>query len=856
MNKYAFRLLLTVFLQMLVLSPAIGQASKGKKAKNKHKDKTPMEQVVMDTIEIEPFNPITQYQPTPTMHFRLLHTRLNVKPSFKEKKLYGTASLQMIPHFYPQNEVVLDAKGMDILHVRYGQSSLNYRYDGKKLNIQLPQTFTRKDTLELEISYVAKPYELDSATVKMGRGMYFINPDSTNPYKPAHLWTQGETVAASCWFPTFDVPNQKTTQEVFVTVDKSLTTFSNGLKLSETFNEDGTRTDYWKQSLPHAPYLFVLVVGPYQQYKDKLRDIEVNYYTFPKYFDDIEEVFGRTPRMMEYFSNLLGVDYPWEKYDQIILYDYTAGAMENTSASVFYELMFCNHRDLIDFEYGHDRIIAHELFHQWFGDLITCENWSQLTLNESFANYSEMLWMEELRGIDDAELHWLNGYNNYMQEVKMGKVEPIVNYFFKSPNAVFDRHRYDKGGKVLHMLRRYLGDEAFFASLQHFLTTKSFQSAEIHDLRLSFEAITGEDLNWFFNQWWLEAGHPIVNIKHAYHPEKKQISVEVVQTQMSSQLTEVPVFKLPLDIDLIFEETTIRHRVWVESAKAKFDFEVTGLPLAVNVDPGKLMLWERKDQLSTSELLTIFNRSDKILDKVFVLEQLKNRQSEPEVKAFMLQLLQHDHWYLRKAAIDAVELSAYKELPVVKSTIAQMALSDPKPGIRRDALSKIETDQKHVARQIALQLIESDSSFQVLAKALEILKDSSLSLAYKYAGRFDTFENQFITMAVATVYADTALPEHINFFERALYLQWASSFMTINEAFYKYLINADVSVFERGLTVLRNIIQNEETGRHIRAAKRTLKRLSELKITEKPIEKDALSKAKKDILEQYLSLVN
>jgi aminopeptidase N len=443
-----------------------------------------------------------------------------------------------------------------------------------------------------------------------------------------------------------------------------------------------------------------------------------------------------------------------------------------------------------------------------------------------------------------------------MQEIKMGKIEPIVNYFFKSPDAVFDRHRYDKGGKVLHMLRRYLGDDAFFASLQHFLTTKGFQSAEIHDLRLSFEAVTGEDLNWFFNQWWLSAGHPIVNINHAYNAEKKQVNVEVVQTQMSNQLAEVPVFKIPLDIDLIFEDTTVRHSVWLLSDKSTFDFDVATLPLAVNVDPGKLTLWERKDQISTAELLTIFNKSDKILDKVYVFEQLKNRQKEPEVKAFMLQLLKHDYWYLRKATIAAAELSAYKELPVIKSTISELALTDPKPSIRREALTKMESDQKSVARQLALQLIDTDSSLQVLSKALEIIKDSSVSLAYNFAKRFDTFENQYITMAVANVYADSALPEHIKFFERALYLQWASSFMTLNEAFFKYLSKTDVSVFERGLIVLSNIIQNEETGRHIRAAKRTLKRLNELKISEKPGDKDALTRAKKDILEKYLSLVN
>lgn len=854
MNKFPATFLLTVFLQFLLANAVSAQPPKEKKGKKKTKEI--VEEVVLDTIEIAPTNPITDYKAVPTKHFNLIHTKLQLNPSFNEKKLYGIADLTITPHFYAQDKVVMDAKGMNIDYVRLNNVDLTFTYDNKHLSVVLPKSFSRKDTLTLQIKYVAKPYELDSATIKMGRGMYFINSNKSNPYKPTHLWTQGETVAASCWFPTFDVTYQKTTQEVYVTIDSTLTSFSNGLLLFGKNNGDGTRTDYWKQSLPHAPYLFVLVVGPYQKYQDKWRDIAVNYYTFPKYLSDVQKVFGRTPDMMEYFSNLLGVDYPWEKYDQTIMYDYTAGAMENTSASVFYESMLCSHRDLLDREYGHDLIIAHELFHQWFGDLVTCENWSQLTLNESFANYSEQLWLEEWRGADDAELHWLEEYNSYMNEFRNGKSESIVNYFFKSPDAMFDRHRYDKGGRVLHMLRKHVGDEAFFTSLKHFLSTKSFQSAEIHDLRLSFEAVTGEDLNWFFNQWWLSPGHPMVDLKHRYDAEKKVVVVDVIQTQGSYELSEIPTHKIPLEIDLIFEKETIRKNVWVTDVKAHFEFEVTEAPLAVNVDPGKMQLWERTDQLSTAELLTIFNRSEKILDKVFALEQLKGRQSEPEVKAFMLQAMNHKNWFIRKNTIAAMKSAEFKEFTVLQDRLKELALKDEKPVIRREALVKLNGESKSAARQTAIQLLDNDSSFSVLAKALEFTKDSSLTLAYNYASGLDTFENQIITMSVAAVFADSASASDIDFFERALYLQWANSFYQLNESFLKYLAKTDESVFERGLVVLKNIIENEETGRHIRAAKRTIQKLNDLKVAETARSADSISQAKKDTLAKYTHLIN
>jgi aminopeptidase N len=842
-----------LMMSLVVLSTAVLSAQEKPTKKKKKKVEEVFEEMTLDTVEVIPFNPHLDYKPVPTRYFSLIHTKLELKPAIKEKKLYGKATLDLSPHFFPQNNVVLDAKGMDIKSVLLGGKTLGFSYDGFKLDIQLGSTFTKSDTLQLVIDYVAKPYELDSATVRVGRGMYFINPDETNPYKPTHVWTQGETEAASCWFPTFEATYQKTTQEIYVTVDTQYSSFSNGLLLQQTLHEDGTRTDYWKQSLPHAPYLFVLVIGDYEKFSDKWRDIEVNYYTFPKYFKDIDKVFGSTPDMMEYFSKLLGVDYPWEKYDQIIMYDYTAGAMENTSASVFYELMLCNHRDLLDRDLGHDLIIAHELFHQWFGDLVTCENWSQLTLNESFANYSEQLWLEEWKGLDEAELHWLNGYNSYMNEFKMRKAEPIVQYYYDNPNAVFDRHRYDKGGRVLHGLRRYLGEEAFFASLQHFLQRHSFSSAEIHDLRMSFEAVTGEDLNWYFNQWWLEPGHPQVKLSHSYDAESKTVEVKLQQVQKKFERAEIPLHKIPLDIDIILEGETQSHRVWAMRERDVFYFSVPEAPLAVNVDPGKMQVWEREESLSTGELLAIFSRSDKILDKVFAFDKLKDRQSAPEVRTFMLDMLGQDNWYLRRNAITALKVDEYANKEEIAGFLKDLAVSDERTSIRREALAKLHENFKSDARNLALQILTTDSSFSVLAKALDIVADSSLALAYPIAAAMDQHENQIITVSVAKVYADSAQVNQIDFFERALFLQWANSFFTLNEAFFKYLKNVDEVVFERGLKLLENIIRNEETSRHVKTAQRTLKRLDELKVGDGS--GDTLTESKKATLAKFKDLM-
>jgi aminopeptidase N len=187
-----------------------------------------------------------------------------------------------------------------------------------------------------------------------------------------------------------------------ITVDTAFVTLSNGLLNYSVNNPDGTRTDYWEMKQPHAPYLFMMAIGKFKILKDKWRNKEVNYYLEPKFFSKAQNIFGRTPKMMEFFSNKLGVDFPWPKYHSVIVRDYVSGAMENTSASLFMEALQ-NDDKTADGD-NWDNIVAHELFHQWFGDLVTCESWPNLPLNESFATFAELLWTEHSKGQDALTL--------------------------------------------------------------------------------------------------------------------------------------------------------------------------------------------------------------------------------------------------------------------------------------------------------------------------------------------------------------------------------------------------------------------------------------------------------------------
>ena len=341
-----------------------------------------------DTLSITP--EYREYKAAETRTYDLLHTKLKVKFDWEQQYLNGYAWLRLKPYFYPTDSLVLDAKGFDIhnvsLHTADTLSPLEFSYNNRKIHIQLDKQYTRHDTFGVFVDYTAKPNELKTTAgnaITSDKGLYFINPLGEDKDKPKQIWTQGEPEASSCWFPTIDAPNERTTQEIYITVDDKYKTLSNGVLAESTMNDNGTRTDYWKMDLPHAPYLFMMAVGDFAVVKDKWRDMEVSYYVEPKYEKYADDIFGNTPEMIDFFSDKLGVDYPWDKYSQIVVRDFVSGAMENTTATVHMENLQQTKREMLDGDY--EDYISHELFHQWFGDLVTCESWSNLPLNESFA---------------------------------------------------------------------------------------------------------------------------------------------------------------------------------------------------------------------------------------------------------------------------------------------------------------------------------------------------------------------------------------------------------------------------------------------------------------------------------------
>ena len=393
-----------------------------------------------DSVKAEAWKKI--YRAAQQKLMTLLIQNLMSASTYSRSWMYGKAWITLHPHFYATDSLNLDAKGMNINEVSIIKSGkhipLKYIYDSLNLRITLDKTYKGGENYTVFIDYISKPNDIKgkgSMAIQSAKGLYFINPLGKEKNKPTQIWTQGETESNSAWFPTIDKPNQKTTDEISMTVPDKYQTLSNGLLVNQKKNKDGTRTDTWKMDLPHAPYLMMMAVGEYSIIKDSYKGKEVSYYVEKEYAPVARKIFGLTPEMIDFFSRITGVDYPWPKYSQVVARDYISGAMENTTATLHGEFAQQDARQLIDGNTWEDGI-AHELFHHWFGDYVTCESWSNLTMNESFADLSETLWEEYKHGKDAGDEHNFNSMQNYLYSGSEKK--DLVRFYYNDREDMFD----------------------------------------------------------------------------------------------------------------------------------------------------------------------------------------------------------------------------------------------------------------------------------------------------------------------------------------------------------------------------------------------------------------------------------
>jgi len=716
----------------------------------------------------------------------LVHTKLSVKFDYPKQWMYGEEWLTLQPHFYPTDSLMLDAKGMQINEIALingkSKTPLKYSYDSMQLRIRLNKTYKKDEKYTLYLNYISKPNELKlpgSAAITDAKGLYFINPlGDTDEHQ--EIWTQGETESNSAWFPTIDKPDQKTTQEILMTVPAKNVTLSNGLLVSQQKNADGTRTDYWKMDLPNSPYLFFMGVGDYAVVKDKYKNMEVNYYVEKEYAPVARKIFGETPAMIDYFSKLLKFPYVWPKYDQIVGREYVSGAMENTTATLHQDGAYQNARQLVDGNVWEDDI-SHELFHHWFGDLVTCESWSNLTLNESFANYSEYLWREYRYGKDDADAKNFKDMQDYLLSGSDDK--NLVRFYYRDKEDVFDAVSYNKGGRILHMLRNYVGDSAFFTALNEYLNRYKFKPAEAQQLRLVFEDVTGQDLNWFWNQWYYGSGQPILDINYDYANGKERIIVNQVQSSGK-------IFKLPTSIDVYTSGANKkRYKVWLQNPSDTFYFSSAQKPSLVNIDADKVLLCEKNDHKSTDEFEQQYKYAGNYLDRREALEYFaKNKLSNVALG------LDDKYWGLRLLTLQFLEQSKGYSIPSVLSVIEKMATADPSKKVQAKAIEMLAkmNSQKYLP---VFEKYVNDSSYSVAGASLEGLAMLEPAKAYTLAKKYSSDALGKLGAVVASAFYKNGAEEDFKFLLNYYSNQPASQDKIISSvAFGNYLAslkNAD-----------------------------------------------------------------
>jgi len=750
------------------------------------------------------------YQAAATRSMDLLHMDLDLSFDWKSQQVTGMAQLLLTPYFYPQKTVVLDAQDFELEWVGISTENhilelLSYNYDGQELEVYLPKELAPGDTVELVISYVAFPEKNSgegSAAITDTKGLYFIDPMDTIPGKPTMLWTQGETQHSSKWFPTIDRPNERLTHDIWLTVPDSLVSISNGRLIKQESLGNGLRKDHWKMDLPHAPYLVAIAVGDFAKVTASHGDLPLGYYVEKGFEKGAAKVFASTPQMIGYFEKTLGVPFPWQKYDQIVVRDFVSGAMENTTASIFMEELLLDEREALDSEW--DYIIAHELFHQWFGDLVTAESWSNLTLNEAFANYSEYLWNAHRYGQDQADLKLVVEKEGYFAEAETDPKE-LIRFNYADSEDLFDAHSYNKGGLVLHMLRRQLGDAAFFKGLNLYLTQHAFQAVEAHDLRLAMEQVSGQDLNGFFNQWFFAKGHPELKIEVDYSkPENLLLRFSQVQ-----DLNEYPVFQLPITVS--WYEGEVRKTKIVQLTKAQQEIALeNGNPISlVYVNEGQEILMKGNQVMSNAQYLRQFKESQLGVARFAALDSLVSRDAAEELGAVLPLTLEDSFAAIRERGLSVLQGSEqWKEtLAELEEKIYQLAEEDPQNKVRAGAL-EVLTEWNPSGYRGAFTRLARDPSYLVAGAALMGLArvaDPAVELSW-----METFEGETnfrMSVGLAEYYLKNKVLGKGPWFEQTFSKLSGEGLYYFMGYYGSYFMDVEVSAKEKALRHLFTVLE-------------------------------------------------
>lgn len=645
------------------------------------------------------------------------HVALTLALDFDQQRIDGQA-MHTLSLFQPASTIDLDAAGMKVEGVSLlppessaGRSEsaprpLKFQHAGQRLAIELDREYPAGQQLKLAISYTI---------VKPRHGAHFVVPDDDEPSQPRMVWTQSEPEYARYWFPCFDHPSDRLTSEIIATAPANFVTLSNGTLEQRTDNGNGTVTWHWRQARSHVPYLLSIVAGDFEVLEASWDGIPVQSYVPRGRLADAPRSFDKTPAMLRLFTEKIGLRYPWPKYAQICVDEYGWGGMEHTSATTLN--LSTLHDERAHLDVSSDNLVAHELAHQWWGDLLTCKDWGEIWLNESFATYFATLWSEHDRGWDEAAWERAGEADSYLGEDARYR-RSIVSYRYNSPMNVFDRHAYPKGGRVLHMLRFELGEEQFWRAIRRYAEVNQFRTVETADLRIAIEDATGQGMNWFFDQWVHKGGHPEFHVSWDWDSSSKQVRVTVKQTQKVDDVT--PLFRTSAEIEIAptSGEPAIR-RVALSKAEETFHFDAAERPARVCFDPSDWILKKLTFPKSREELVDQLARDKYVMARAQAARALAEYKTDAEAIAALASALKSDaFWGVRQEAARSLGKATGD---AARAALVAAAKDDPKSFVRREALAALTNHSHDEARGAARHAVEHDPSYYAVAEALKCL---------------------------------------------------------------------------------------------------------------------------------------
>jgi len=638
--------------------------------------------------------------------YDLQNSRIALRFDVEQKKVIGEVTHTLAILREGTSKIAFDSVGLNIQSVTLNKAPAKFESTASKLIVTLPAAAQSGEKFDVDIRYEGKP----------AKGLYFILPDKDYPNRPKQIWSQGESEDTRYYLPTYDYPNDRLTTETILTVPASWITVANGKLINVTKAGDDLKTWTWRESLPSSTYLITVVAGEFDEVKQAWHGLPVTYYAPKGRGDRLLPNYERTPAMMELFSKKLGVDYPWEKYAQTMVDDFVAGGMENSSATTNTSSSLRNAKLIPEFPGDEDPLISHELAHQWFGDLVTCNDWGNVWLNEGFATFFEMLWSESHYPKEQADYDRWTAVQEWLGDSGLF-AKPVVRHDFDD-SSEFDDNAYGKGGLVLYMLRRQMGEDAFYRGLRHYLEVYRGRNVVTADLIKSIEEANHIDVQQFFDEWIYGAGAPKFDVGYTYDDGKHQIALTVKQTQKAEG--RVGIFHVPLDVEITTASGSKAHRIPVSKEAETFPLPSDSAPLMVLFDKGGQILKSVEFHKEKKEWLYQLKNATELADRAEAVQALAKFKNDDEAVTALGTALNTDKaWGLRDIAADALgrigNAAAGKQL-------LEALDANTQPYVRNhivSALGSIKEEPKVTAK--LLDIAREDASYRARANALQSL---------------------------------------------------------------------------------------------------------------------------------------